>query len=99
MPLEYCEYSGITEKCRKWAEQNAPDAMAGLSVAEKPEGDEKKHQKRGGKGPKIAEKKKAGSGKVTLQREPRGKKSVTVIKGLGANGWFFLFLIISFGRN
>ncbi|KAL6728834.1 density-regulated protein DRP1 [Ancylostoma duodenale] len=100
MPVEYCDYSGMTDKCRKWAEENAPEALEGLEIAPETEGEEKKHQKRGGKGTgKViqvldsyfpimplfvqSEKKKAPTAtKVTLQREPRGKKSVTVIKGL-----------------
>lgn len=53
MPLEYCDYSGMTDRCRKWAEANAPDALEGLSVKDGDDGDEKKHQKRGGKGSKV----------------------------------------------
>ncbi|CAB3402187.1 unnamed protein product [Caenorhabditis bovis] len=82
MPLEYCEYSGQAESCRSWAAANAPELLEGLSLNEDGEGDEKKHQKRGGKGSKPAKEKKKGVQKITLQREPRGKKSVTVIKGL-----------------
>uniref|UniRef100_A0A8R1DSD3 Density-regulated protein n=1 Tax=Caenorhabditis japonica TaxID=281687 RepID=A0A8R1DSD3_CAEJA len=90
MPLEYCDYSGQTDLCRAWATQNAPELLEGLNIADDVAegGDEKKKQKRGGKGSKGAAaasagaKKKSGVQKVTLQREPRGKKSVTVIKGL-----------------
>ncbi|CAJ0600291.1 unnamed protein product [Cylicocyclus nassatus] len=86
MPLEYCDYSGITDKCRKWAEDHAPEALEGLEIAPEGEGEEKKHQKRGGKGTvkvnKVEKKKTATATKITLQREPRGKKSVTVIRGL-----------------
>ncbi|CAI5445491.1 unnamed protein product [Caenorhabditis angaria] len=85
MPLEYCDYSGQTELCRAWATQNVPDLLEGLNIDDSKGGDEKKHQTRGGKGSKpVKEKKKASGGvqKVTVQREPRGKKSVTVIKGL-----------------
>ncbi|TKR67081.1 hypothetical protein L596_023286 [Steinernema carpocapsae] len=89
MPLEYCEYSGKAEKCRAWLEKNLPELTEGLTVAESGEGspeDEKKHQKRGGKGSKPEKEKAAKKTptKVTLQRAPRGKnKSVTVVKGLG----------------
>ncbi|VDM42901.1 unnamed protein product [Toxocara canis] len=93
MPLEYCEYSGISDRCRKWVEENMPSELEKLQVADGDEltDAEKKHQKRGGKGSKPAgdkaasAKKKVGPpAKVTLQRAPRGKnKSVTVIKGLG----------------
>ncbi|CAL2036614.1 hypothetical protein CAEBREN_00293 [Caenorhabditis brenneri] len=88
MPTEYCDYSGQTDLCRAWATQNAPELLEGLEISEEPtEGEEKKKQKRGGKGSKTGAavtsgKKKTGVQKVTLQREPRGKKSVTVIKGL-----------------
>lgn len=51
MPLEYCEYSGTTDKCLKWREINLPyefekmdlESLKGTSDSEK------KHQKRGGK--------------------------------------------------
>ncbi|CAJ0578353.1 unnamed protein product, partial [Mesorhabditis spiculigera] len=90
LPCEYCEFAGMKDACREWAEKNVPGMLEKLEVAPADE-DEKKHQKRGGKGNKPgggAEKKKAAAGpsKVTLQREPRGKKSVTVIRGLAANG-------------
>ncbi|KAK6055002.1 density-regulated protein DRP1 [Cooperia oncophora] len=83
MPLEYCEYSGMTDKCRKWSEENAPEALEGIEISDE-NLEEKKHQKRGGKGTVKTVKKKVvtGATKVTLQREPRGKKSVTVIRGL-----------------
>ncbi|GMT17961.1 hypothetical protein PFISCL1PPCAC_9258, partial [Pristionchus fissidentatus] len=101
MPFEYCEYSGMYDRCKKWAESHASTLMDGLTVsgeekkvegatvvddnAEAPAADgDKKHQKRGGKGGggggKKEEKKKRGV--VTVQRAPRGKKSVTVVKGL-----------------
>ncbi|KJH53126.1 density-regulated protein DRP1 [Dictyocaulus viviparus] len=82
MPLEYCEFSGITEKCRKWGEEHAPEALNGLEITGD-SSEDKKHQKRGGKGIVKAEKKKPViDTKITVQREPRGKKSVTVVKGL-----------------
>lgn len=99
MPPEYCDYSGQTDVCRAWATQNAPELLEGLEISDEPaaDGDEKKKQKRGGKGSKTGaaaaqaaasggKKKGGGPQKVTLQREPRGKKSVTVIKGLATFG-------------
>ncbi|VDK52657.1 unnamed protein product [Anisakis simplex] len=95
MPLEYCEYSGITERCRKWLEKNEVSGLDKLEINDNDDGEDadaqKKHQKRGGKGLKptgektISTKKKTNTpSKVTLQRAPRGKnKSMTVIKGLG----------------
>ncbi|KAK5972274.1 hypothetical protein GCK32_003863, partial [Trichostrongylus colubriformis] len=59
------------------------EALEGLEISDE-NLEEKRHQKRGGKGTVKTVKKKvaAGGTKVTLQREPRGKKSVTVIRGL-----------------
>ncbi|KAK0417332.1 hypothetical protein QR680_012948 [Steinernema hermaphroditum] len=85
---EYCEYSGKPDKCRVWLEKNLPSMIEGIDVTktgeETPE-EEKKHQKRGGKGSKPEKEKSSKvEKKVTVQRAPRGKnKSVTVIKGLG----------------
>ncbi|CAD6196352.1 unnamed protein product [Caenorhabditis auriculariae] len=50
MPMEYCDYSGRTEACRTWATTHAPEALEGLSIDDNAEENEKKHQKRGGKG-------------------------------------------------
>ncbi|KAL4003731.1 density-regulated protein DRP1 family protein [Acanthocheilonema viteae] len=92
MPLEYCEYSGMTDKCLSWLEANLPSEFEKLNLAglkELTDG-EKKHQKRGGKGSKTINEKNAAVKKnmvtkVTLQRVARGKnKSVTVIKGLAS---------------
>ena len=33
MPLEYCEYWPATDKCKKWALKNAPDALGKLTVS------------------------------------------------------------------
>lgn len=51
MPLEYCEYSGMTDKCLSWLEANLPDEFEKLNLADRKESTdgEKKHQKRGGK--------------------------------------------------
>ncbi|VDM06873.1 unnamed protein product [Wuchereria bancrofti] len=92
MPLEYCEYSGMTDKCLSWLEANLPSEFEKLNLAGRKESTdaEKKHQKRGGKGSKIVSEKNAAVKKnvitkVTLQRVARGKnKSVTVIKGLAS---------------
>lgn len=47
------------------------------------EGDDKKRQKRGGKGMMKSKKKEEGPRRITLSRAPRGKKkSVTVVTGL-----------------
>ncbi|GMS88899.1 hypothetical protein PENTCL1PPCAC_11074, partial [Pristionchus entomophagus] len=100
MPFEYCEYSGMYDRCKKWAEAHTSEQLEGLAVSggeKKVEGatvvddnaaeaaadGDKKHQKRGGKGTggKKEEKQKK-KGVITVQRAPRGKKSVTVVKGL-----------------
>ncbi|EJW87545.1 hypothetical protein WUBG_01546, partial [Wuchereria bancrofti] len=51
MPLEYCEYSGMTDKCLSWLEANLPSEFEKLNLAGRKESTdaEKKHQKRGGK--------------------------------------------------
>ncbi|KAM3722911.1 Density-regulated protein [Dirofilaria immitis] len=92
MPLEYCEYSGMTDKCLSWLETNLPLEFEKLNLENWKESTdaEKKHQKRGGKGCKVVNEKQVAvkknvATKVTLQRVARGKnKSVTVIKGLAS---------------
>lgn len=51
MPLEYCEYSGMTDKCLSWLETNLPSEFMKLNLTNLKESTdaEKKHQKRGGK--------------------------------------------------
>ncbi|GMR41359.1 hypothetical protein PMAYCL1PPCAC_11554, partial [Pristionchus mayeri] len=102
MPPEYCEYSGMYDRCKKWAEAHSSQLLEGLTLsgeekkqdgptvvddnaaAAEPAADgDKKHQKRGGKGTGGKKEEKAKKkGVVTVQRAPRGKKSVTVVKGL-----------------
>lgn len=53
LPLEYCSFSGIYEKCKAWREKNAEQlANEGVqvSVTDDDTVEGKKHQKRGGKG-------------------------------------------------
>lgn len=95
MPLEYCEYYPDYEKCKQWLEKNLPTEFDKVRIAdEAPEDadgaaatdDEKKRQKRGGKGMLKAKKaaKEDGPKQVKVSRAPRGKKkSVTVVQGLG----------------
>ncbi|KAI1728984.1 translation initiation factor SUI1 domain-containing protein [Ditylenchus destructor] len=95
MPIEYCEYSGQLDKCRQWLNINLPELVdqLNLGVLDASQ-DEKKHQKRGGKGTSKTVTKtdkpatdKAPKQKITVQRAPRSKtKSVTVIKGLTTCG-------------
>ncbi|KAE9551252.1 hypothetical protein FO519_005536 [Halicephalobus sp. NKZ332] len=88
MPLEYCEYSSCKEKCREWLEKNLPDLAGGLSVTEgETTSEEKKHQKRGGKGSGKPKKEKEAPGRITLQLSARSKnKKVTIVKGLSSFG-------------
>lgn len=101
LPVEYCEYGGKAEKCRKWLEGNLPSiAMTQLNIEqsdganEKEESpaelDEKKKQKRGGKGtqkPEKAVKEGPKPRKITLKTATRSKnKSVTIVKGLLTHG-------------
>jgi len=97
MPIEYCEYSGKTDRCRIWLEQNLPKALDEQLSVKKSEAstekivpeDDKKHQKRGGKGMSKSEKEKESKKptKITLKTATRSKnKSVTIVKGLGSYG-------------
>ncbi|XP_044758726.1 density-regulated protein homolog [Coccinella septempunctata] len=87
MPIEYCEYYPEYEKCKLWLEKNLPDEFDKMRVIDESEGgvteEEKKRQKRGGKGIIKAKKKEDGPKRVCVSRAPRGKKkSVTVVTGL-----------------
>uniref|UniRef100_A0AC35F8L1 SUI1 domain-containing protein n=1 Tax=Panagrolaimus sp. PS1159 TaxID=55785 RepID=A0AC35F8L1_9BILA len=86
MPLEYCEYSSCKDACREWLEKNLPNLAGDISLGDG--GDEKKHQKRGGKGTgKGQGKKQQEPAKVTLQLSARSKnKNVTLVKGLATFG-------------
>lgn len=93
MPIEYCSYYPEYEKCKTWLEKHAPDEFQKMRLGDdsKDEGsaneEEKKRQKRGGKGLVKARKKEEGPKKICLSRAPRGKKkSVTVVTGLGSFG-------------
>jgi len=86
MPLEYCEFYPNYEKCKEWLQKNLPDVFEQKMKidAEPSQGEEeKKRQKRGGKGMMKAKKKAEKEKKICLSRAPRGKKKfVTVITGL-----------------
>ncbi|CAG0896078.1 unnamed protein product [Darwinula stevensoni] len=91
MPIEYCEYYPEYEKCKMWLEKNLPAEFDKLlregEEGAGGEGEEKKRQKRGGKGLLKAKKKNEGPRAIKLSRAPRGKKkSVTVIAGLHTFG-------------
>jgi len=94
MPFEYCEYWPQAEKCKEWAQKNAPDAMSKLSLADGGgdeaggDGDDKKRQTRGGKGMMRAKKKKeAGPKKLVITRSQRNKKKyVTIVSGMATFG-------------
>ncbi|XP_012274929.1 density-regulated protein homolog [Orussus abietinus] len=89
LPIEYCEYYPEYEKCKQWLERNLPSEFEKVKLVE--DGmtetgggeDEKKRQKRGGKGMLKSRKKEDVPKQVTVSRAPRGKKkSVTVVSGL-----------------
>ncbi|XP_018318998.1 density-regulated protein homolog [Agrilus planipennis] len=91
MPLEYCEYYPEYEKCKAWLEKNLPSEFEKLKVndttSEGAGDEEKKRQKRGGKGIMKTKKKEEGPKQVCISRAPRGKKkSVTVVTGLSSFG-------------
>ncbi|KOX68644.1 Density-regulated protein [Melipona quadrifasciata] len=89
LPIEYCEYYPEYEKCKQWLERNLPTEFEKVKLVEdnttEMSGgeDEKKRQKRGGKGMLKTKKKEDVPKLVTVSRAPRGKKkSVTVVTGL-----------------
>ncbi|CAD5225667.1 unnamed protein product [Bursaphelenchus okinawaensis] len=89
LPMEYCAFGGRSAKCKEWLDKNLSDlASEGITINDD-DGDakdEKKHQKRGGKGTAKPVKEQKNQ-QITLQRAPRGKnKSVTVVKGLSTFG-------------
>nr|CAD7431279.1 unnamed protein product [Timema monikensis] len=92
MPIEYCEYYPEYDKCKQWLEKNLPTEFEKVvKLGDKEDGDgagadeEKKRQKRGGKGMMKTKKKEDGPKQVYVSRAPRGKKkSVTVVTGLNS---------------
>lgn len=89
MPLEYCEYYPEYEKCKQWLEKNLPSEFEKVKIGDDVETggveEEKKRQKRGGKGMIKTKKKDDGPKQVCVSRAPRGKKkSVTVVTGLSS---------------
>lgn len=90
LPVEYCEYHPEYEKCKVWLEKNLPEEFEKLVKLSGDGGDEdateeKKRQKRGGKGIVKARKKEEVPKQVCVSRAPRGKKkSVTVVTGLSS---------------
>ncbi|XP_055911689.1 density-regulated protein homolog [Eupeodes corollae] len=87
MPIEYCEYYPEYEKCKQWLEKNLPTEFERVKLEDAASGDagddDKKRQKRGGKGLMKIKKKEELTKKICVSRAPRGKKkSVTVVTGL-----------------
>lgn len=89
MPLEYCEYYPMYERCKEWLHDNLPDQFEKLGLgsasgdAEEGDDEKKKRQTRGGRGVIKAKKKAVKERRVCLSRASRGKKkSVTCIVGL-----------------
>jgi len=87
MPIEYCEYYPDYDKCKIWLEKNLPTEFSKVKLDDgdgSATDDDKKRQKRGGKGMmKTKKSKEDGPKKVCVSRAPRGKKkSVTVVTGL-----------------
>ncbi|XP_032683884.1 density-regulated protein homolog [Odontomachus brunneus] len=90
LPIEYCEYYPEYDKCKQWLERNLPTEFEKVKLAVEDGSveagggeDEKKRQKRGGKGMLKTKKKEDVPRLVTVSRAPRGKKkSVTVVTGL-----------------
>ncbi|XKL59433.1 hypothetical protein PGB90_000449 [Kerria lacca] len=90
LPVEYCEYYPEYDRCKLWLQQNLPAEFEKLiSISggiDDENSEEKKRQKRGGKG-MIKTKKKEGPKQICVSRATRGKKkSVTVVTGLNSFG-------------
>lgn len=98
--FQYCEYYPDYEKCKIWLEKNLPAEFSKVKIggdaatddASGTADDDKKRQKRGGKGMVKAKKTRDdGPRKVCVSRAARGKKkSVTVVTGLSTFGTIFL---------
>ena len=91
MPFEFCENYPDYEGCKDWLSKNLPDQFKQLSVAAaegESDAEEKKRQKRGGKGMVKPKKKEAEQDKkIILSMAPRGKKkAVTVVQGMRTFG-------------
>lgn len=97
LPIEYCEFYPEYSKCKVWLEKNLPNefekvkldgnSTSGAVDSESTVDDDKKRQKRGGKGIIKTKKKDDLPKKLCLSRAPRGKKkSVTVVVGLNTFG-------------
>lgn len=96
--FQFCSFYPEYEKCKKWLEENLPTEFSKLGVKDSTEAkdagagddEEKKRQKRGGKGMIKPNKKKDANDKdkkIFVSRAPRGKKkSVTVVSGMGTFG-------------
>ena len=96
--FDYCENYPDYEGCKEWLAKNLPDSFERLSVVggeaaggaegSDADGDEKKRQKRGGKGMLKAKKKEVEVDRqIILSKAPRGKKkAVTVVQGLKTFG-------------
>nr|CAG4649839.1 EOG090X0IUZ [Scapholeberis mucronata] len=95
LPTEYCEFYAEHEKCKQWFEKNLPSEFAKqarISIAlsfqsneldeQKETEDDKKRQKRGGKGLSKPKKKEGGPKKICLSVAPRGRKRLTCVVGL-----------------
>ncbi|XP_030745322.1 density-regulated protein homolog [Sitophilus oryzae] len=87
MPIEYCEYYPEYDRCKQWLEKNLPREFEKVKIGDNSDTaigeEEKKRQKRGGKGIIKTKKKEEGPKQVCVSRAPRGKKkSVTVVTGL-----------------
>jgi len=85
LPTEYCEYYAEYEKCKQWFEENLPSEFAKqarISEETKEGEDDKKRQKRGGKGLSKPKKKDGGPKRISLGVAPRGRKRLTLLCGL-----------------
>ena len=94
---QFCEFYPEYEKCKQWLEQHLPNEFGKLQMANR-DGtagsaeDDRKRQKRGGKGILKVKKKDDSPKPVCISRTTRGKKKfVTVVTGLKSYSMFLFY--------
>jgi len=94
LPPEYCEFGPDFERCKPWLIENCPEVYPELikkegGAEDEAEAEDKKKQKRGGKGVVRADKPKKGGKEPELlisTSQKKGRKIVTTVSGLKAYG-------------
>ncbi|TMW43919.1 hypothetical protein DOY81_011000, partial [Sarcophaga bullata] len=102
-PLIYCEYYPEYEKCKAWLEKNLPTEFERVKLEEEAgdgTDDDKKRQKRGGKGLMKIKKKEEVNKRITVSSGAKRQKEVCY-----SSYWFeyildkYLFALFSFNKT